>query len=131
MVNFQKLIRPHVGIITNIGEAHIENFKNLKGIAKAKGEIIDNILKGGTLIINRDDKFFNYFKKRAYKKKLKVVSFGISRKSDVFPTSILKKKSITKLILKISDDQSFKCRIQNLNIYNVLSSMALLKCIES
>ena len=35
-----KLIRPHIAIITNVGEAHIENFKNLKDIAKAKGEII-------------------------------------------------------------------------------------------
>ena len=33
-----KLIRPHIAIITNIGEAHIENFKNLKGIAKAKAK---------------------------------------------------------------------------------------------
>ena len=41
-----KLIRPHIGIITNIGEAHIENFKNLKGIAEAKGEIINNVENG-------------------------------------------------------------------------------------
>ncbi len=124
-----KFIRPHVGIITNIGEAHIENFNNLRGIAKSKGEIIDNILKGGTLILNRDDKFFNYLKKRAYKKKLKVVSFGISQKSDVFPKSILKKKSITKLILKISD-QVLNVEYKDLNIYNVLSSIALLSVLN-
>ena len=29
-----KLIRPEIGVITNIGEAHIENFKNINGIAK-------------------------------------------------------------------------------------------------
>ena len=37
------LIKPHIGIITNIGEAHIENFKNIHEIAKAKSEIIENI----------------------------------------------------------------------------------------
>ena len=52
-----KLIRPHIGIITNIGEAHIENFKNLIGIANAKGELIDNILSNGTIILNRDDRY--------------------------------------------------------------------------
>ena len=31
-----KLIRPHIGIITNIGEAHIENFGNREAIAKEK-----------------------------------------------------------------------------------------------
>ena len=24
-----KLIKPHIGVITNIGEAHLENFKNI------------------------------------------------------------------------------------------------------
>ena len=59
-----KLIRPQIAIITNIGEAHIENFKNLRGIADAKGEIMNNIIKGGTIILNRDDKYFSYLKKR-------------------------------------------------------------------
>ena len=45
--NLTKLIKPHIGVITNIGEAHIENFKNLNGIAKAKSEIIENIEHGG------------------------------------------------------------------------------------
>ena len=49
--NLSKLIQPHIGIITNIGEAHIENFKNIKGIAKAKAEIINSIKKNGTVII--------------------------------------------------------------------------------
>ena len=40
-----KLIKPDIGIITNIGEAHIENFKSINGIAKAKSEIIANIKK--------------------------------------------------------------------------------------
>ena len=42
-------------MITNISEAHIENFKDIILIAKAKGEIIDNIKKNGYLILNRDD----------------------------------------------------------------------------
>ena len=58
-----KLVRPHIGIITNVGEAHIENFKNLRGIADAKGEMINNIERNGTIILNRDDKFFNHFEK--------------------------------------------------------------------
>ena len=38
-----KIVKPNIAIITNIAEAHIENFKNLNHIAKAKGEIINNI----------------------------------------------------------------------------------------
>ena len=86
-----KMIKPQIGVITNIGEAHIENFNDLKGIADAKGEIISNITKGGTIILNRDDKFFNYLSKKAEQKKLNIISFGVSRKSDVHPISIKKK----------------------------------------
>ena len=28
------LIKPHIGVITNIGEAHLENFKSINGIAE-------------------------------------------------------------------------------------------------
>ena len=69
--NLSKLIKPHIGIITNIGEAHIENFTNIHGIAKAKSEIINSIEENGTIILNRDDKFFNFLKKKAKLKNLK------------------------------------------------------------
>ena len=39
-----KLIRPNLGLITNISYAHIKNFINLDNIAKAKAEIINNIV---------------------------------------------------------------------------------------
>ncbi len=120
-----KLIKPHIAIITNIGEAHIENFENLKGIADAKGEIIKNIKKGGTLILNRDDTFYNYLKKIAESNKIKVVSFGFSKKSDVYPTKIFKNKKNTKLGIKVGS-KNLNLEIKNINIYNVLSSITLL-----
>ncbi|MDA9684838.1 UDP-N-acetylmuramoyl-L-alanyl-D-glutamate--2,6-diaminopimelate ligase [Candidatus Pelagibacter bacterium] len=127
--SLSNLIKPHVGIITNIGEAHIENFKNLNGIAKAKGEIINNIQKDGILILNRDDKYFNYFKKRAISKNLSVLSFGINKKSDVHPISIKRTKKEKELTLKISG-QNLKLKIKNQNIHNVLATLTLLKVLN-
>ena len=76
------LVKPNIAIITNIGEAHIENFKNLNAIAKTKSEIIENINKDGYLILNREDKYFNYLSKIAKKRKINVLSFGKSSKSN-------------------------------------------------
>ena len=42
-----RIVRPSIGIITNIAQAHIENFKDIRGIAKAKSEIINNVDQGG------------------------------------------------------------------------------------
>ena len=120
-----KLIRPELAIITNIGEAHIENFKNLKGIADAKAEIMINIKKGGTIILNRDDKFYDYLEKKAKIKKLNIVSFGMSKKADVHLLSITRNKNINTLIIKIKN-KILRLEIKNINIYNALSSLALL-----
>ncbi len=124
--NLTKLIKPHIGIITNIGEAHIENFKNINGIAKAKSEIIDNIKVGGSIILNRDDKFFNYLIKKAKKRKLKISTFGKHKSADICLKKILKKGEISKIFVKF-DNQTVKFEIKNLNIYNVLASIAALR----
>ncbi len=124
-----RLVKPHIGIITNISEAHLKNFRNIKGIAKAKSEIIYNIKKGGTIILNRDDKFFSYFKKIAKKNRIQVKTFGYSKKSDIMLTNINRKKG--KLLLKVSVDGSnrvFKISDNNkINIMNILCSLAVLK----
>ena len=83
-----KNILPNIGVITNISYAHIENFKNLKSIAQAKSEIINNIVENGTIILNADDKFFNFLNQKL-KKKLRIISFGIKNNSNL---RLIKKK---------------------------------------
>jgi murE/murF fusion protein len=75
-----KITKPDLGVITNISYAHSKNFKNINKIAEAKAEIMNNIKNDGAIILNMDDRFFDYHKKLAFKKKLKVISFGIKAK---------------------------------------------------
>ena len=44
--NLTKIIKPDLGIITNISYAHSKNFKNINQIADAKAEIMNNIKNG-------------------------------------------------------------------------------------
>ena len=120
------LIKPHIGIITNIGEAHIENFKNINGIAKAKSEIIDNIIPRGNIILNRDDRFFNYLSKKAKARGLKISTFGMNKKSDICLQKIIKKGNNFKVLIKI-DNKITTLQIGDLNINNILSSIAVLR----
>jgi len=83
-----KIVKPQTAVITNISEAHLENFNSLKGIAKAKSEIIGNILKGGNIILNKDSDFFGFLKNIAYKKRINIVSFSCKKKADIFLLSI-------------------------------------------
>ena len=123
-----KNIMPNVGVITNISYAHIKNFQNLIGIAKAKSEIINNITKSGTIILNADDKFFNFFKSKSLKKKLKIISFGTKNNSNIKLVKIKNKKF--KSILFIDYENrilkfSIKKNLENY-IYNILSTLAVI-----
>ena len=120
-----KLIKPHIGVITNIGEAHIENFKNIYGIAKAKSEIIENIKSGGTIILNRDDKFFYYLFKKAKAFRINTLTFGVHKKADICLKKILKKGNSTKIYLNMNN-KTIDLEVGDLNVNNVMSSIAVL-----
>lgn len=49
------LVKPQVGIITAIGPQHLERFKTLENIEKAKYELIDSLPDSGVAIFNNDD----------------------------------------------------------------------------
>ncbi len=50
-----KMARPNVGVITNIGENHLELLGSKENILKAKWELAEALPPEGTLILNRDD----------------------------------------------------------------------------
>ena len=122
-----KIIKPDLGIITNISYAHSKNFNNINLIADAKAEIMNNIKKNGIIVLNNDDGFYDYHKKIAIKKKLKVISFGIKNKSSM--TKLIKIKKIKdkyELFIKIKGlSVSFYSKNKNENnIYNILATLA-------
>ena len=125
--NLSKIINPDLAIITNISYAHSKNFKNINQIADAKAEIMNNIRENGTIVLNRDDRFYNYHKNYALKKKLKVITFGIKNKSATTKLVRIKKKN-DKFELLINIDNihvSFYSPNNNTsNLYNILATLA-------
>jgi UDP-N-acetylmuramoyl-tripeptide--D-alanyl-D-alanine ligase len=49
------LARPEAGLITNVGEAHLEGLGDLAGVARAKGELFAALEPAGTAVTNLDD----------------------------------------------------------------------------
>ena len=98
-----KIVSPEIAVITNISEAHFKNFNTLMDIAKAKAEIIDNILEDGNIILNKDDKFFNFFYKMAKKRKINIISFSFNKKTDIFLMGVKKAKNYYRLKINIKN----------------------------
>jgi len=123
------IIKPNVGLITNINYAHAKNFKNIKQIALAKAEIIKNILPNGFVVLNADDSFFKLHKKIASNKNINVISFGIkSKKANVKLLNINKVKKVFKIKVKINDTLKYFIISNNFqnNIYNSLTALAIM-----
>jgi len=57
IVGLSKVAAPDVGIITNIGVAHIEFMGSREAIAKEKGALAEAVAADGTVILNADDPF--------------------------------------------------------------------------
>ena len=130
--NLSSLVKPDIAIITNIGEAHIENFNNLNDIAKAKSEIIENINKGGYLILNRDDKYFSYILNLAKKKNINVLCFGLSNKADAKLIKKRRYKNYNDLHIRVLD-KDIHLKVKNINsliISNILCTMLTLHVLD-
>jgi len=50
-----EMIRPVVGVITTIGEEHLEFFHDLEGVAREEGTLAEMLPREGLLILNADD----------------------------------------------------------------------------
>ena len=130
--NLSKIVKPEIAVITNISEAHFKNFNTLKDIAKAKAEIIENISDGGSIILNRDDKFFNFLFNKSLKREVNIVSFSSKRKADVFLLESRKFNNYYRLKILVKNKMFFfktKYCTNNL-INNILACISVLSILN-
>lgn len=76
-----------VVLITNVGDAHLEGFGSSEGIARAKGEIIATLKDSGIAVLNRDDRFYDYWCTLSGQRKR--LSFGFNPDADFRPENIM------------------------------------------
>ena len=50
-----QVARPDVGVVLNVGSAHLGEFGSPEGIAQAKGELVEALAEAGTAVLNADD----------------------------------------------------------------------------
>jgi UDP-N-acetylmuramoyl-tripeptide--D-alanyl-D-alanine ligase len=130
------IAKPHLAIITNVGPAHIEFFKDEQEIAVAKSEIFSGLVEGGKVLLNADNAHFEFLKKQvsAYKISDKnIFSFGENSQTNYQILKIdLISPNLSKITVRNDAKQNYHYEIGSINrgaINNSIIVFALLDLI--
>jgi UDP-N-acetylmuramoyl-tripeptide--D-alanyl-D-alanine ligase len=122
------VLKPNIGLITNIGNSHLEKLKNIDGVLKVKSELISNIRKDGYLIVpNENSKHLSFWK--SLRNDINVITFGIKKSADFYPEEVKYSLNKSKFIIK---SKKYNSNIQietslsgEHNLRNILASYAV------
>ena len=128
-----KILKPHVGVITNIGHSHLEKLGNINGVFEVKSELIKNIKKNGFLIVPSDNKeHLDRWKK--LRNDINILTFGIESGADFYASKINLKENGLSFVIRsnlIKKPIQIKTSIEGKhNIKNILASFAVHFCLK-
>lgn len=110
------LIRPDIGVITNVGDAHIGYFGGRDKIAEAKSEIFTGIDPEGYAVLPADDAFIDMLRGKAA---CRVVTFGRAESSTYVVSDV--KEGAERIDFAINGGPM---EIKGIGAYNALNAAA-------
>ncbi|EKE00720.1 MAG: hypothetical protein ACD_21C00285G0014 [uncultured bacterium] len=121
------LVKPQYGLITAVGEQHLETFKTLENIKKTKGELIESLPSNGVAVFNMDDINCQEIARAA---KCRVVGYGIDKDGVDYRVKDLtiNEHGSNFTVIRARDNSQvvFQTRLLGRhNIYNILGAIAL------
>jgi UDP-N-acetylmuramoyl-tripeptide--D-alanyl-D-alanine ligase len=113
------IAKPHVGVVTNVGRAHLASFGSQDGVADAKWELVEALPSDGTAVLNADDPRLMVRRPRT---KARVVTFGVLGKADVRAED-LRQEPQARFTLVVGDQKS-AVKLPTGGAFNVLNALA-------
>lgn len=120
-----RIAEPNIGLITNIGAAHLEKLKSLARIREEKGALFENMGRDGIAVINRDDKSVDLLGRRWQGKQ---ISFGWKHGADVSAREV-RKAGLAGIAFRLKvgmADRPVQMKVSGgQNLYNALAAAAV------
>ncbi|MDI6738861.1 MAG: UDP-N-acetylmuramoyl-tripeptide--D-alanyl-D-alanine ligase [Candidatus Edwardsbacteria bacterium] len=113
------LVRPVIGVITNVGEGHTQFLNSIANVARAKAELFAALPRDGAAIANADDQ---WVMKGAAGTAARVIRFGIGPNADVWATDI--KFSTSGASFSVDGQRFTVPMLGGHNVYNALAAIA-------
>lgn len=118
-----EIAKPTIGVITNVGETHLELLGTIENIAKAKSEMAQAIEINGKVILNADDE---HVAKMREVTKARAVYFGINHMADVKAFDIKTVEGGRTEFEAIVGENTAHFTLNMLGIHNVYNCLAAL-----
>ncbi len=112
---------PTIGLITNIGETHIEILGSIENIAKAKGELLDALPEDGVAILNGDDP---WCRKLAENLQSRVYFFSARGEGDVNAEDIANLRDQGFSFTVVSGERRFLVHVSQPGLHNLENALA-------
>ena len=118
-----KICCPTIGVVTNIGPAHLEFFGTLAGVAREKYALIEQLIHPFIAIVNNDDAFLKK-KTGAGAYKPFTIGFGIRSPGDFTASCVTAAKG--NVAFEVNKKYGFTLNTAGChNIYNALAAIAI------
>ena len=120
-----KLMKPKYGILTIIGQAHLESFGSQENIQKGKFELIESLPSDGVGVLNADDPLQVSYK---LKNNCEILWIGIDNDADFKASDVKLSNKGTSFKVTFKDGHTclFETKLLGKhNIYNILAGIAL------
>ena len=111
---------PHIGLITNIAQAHLEGLGNLQGVVEAKAELLEMMSSNSTAILNGDDQ---QYPELASRFSGRTITFGLGRTNEVRAENIRKVGDNAQAFDICLAQERIPVRIRLPGIHNVLNAL--------
>ena len=121
------LVQPHVGVITNVGLAHVEFLKDEAGVAQEKGALVEVLPRNGDglAVLNADDKWCTHLRNRT---NATVMTVGIDNFADIRASDIVINGDVKFRLNVAKRREDVIVRLRTLGrhqIYNALQAAAV------
>lgn len=114
---------PSIAIVTNVGETHMELLGSIENIARAKGELVEAMGPGGTVILNGDDERVAAMREKAAAG-VRVLTFGIDEEADVRGSEIHTEGSSATRFTATYQGEIHEYTVSMVGRHNVLNTLA-------
>ena len=117
--------RPDVGVVTNVGLAHLGIFGSRENIVRAKAELVEALPSSGVAVLNADDPVVSGYRGRTA---ARVVTYGLSDGADVRADSVVLDDEARASFELVTDDARVPVRLSVPGEHMVPNALAASAC---